>query len=116
MTVMGYSHCIQGNVRIHGWLVDRLKLQSAKLHSDPSRCALQLMGCRFSIDEMVNGNPSGVTKSKDECRKKTIKRLEYSIFMVRYYLLCIIMIILHLWQIIIIIETKINGQDYTKLC
>ena len=35
--------------------VDRL---NAKLQSDASKCALQLLGCLFSAEELVNGNPS----------------------------------------------------------
>lgn len=31
------------------------------------------MGCMYSVDEMVNGNPSGCTNSKDE---KNIKKLD----------------------------------------
>ena len=46
---------VQGHVKIFGHVVDRLKLQSAKLNSDSSKCALQ--SCLFSIEEMVNGNP-----------------------------------------------------------
>ena len=61
---------------ICGHSVDRLKLQSAKLQGDPSKCALQLMSCLFSVEELVNGNPSGHTNSKDDIRKKTIKKLD----------------------------------------
>lgn len=53
-----------------------LKLQAAKLQSEPSRCALQLMSCLFTAEELVNGNPSGVTNSKDPVRKGTIKKLD----------------------------------------
>ena len=61
---------------IYGHSTDRLKLQTAKLQSDPSKCALQLMSCIFSPEELVNGNPSCVTNSKDEVRRKTIKQLD----------------------------------------
>lgn len=63
---------------ICGHVVDRLKLQSAKLQAEPSKCALQLMGCLFTAEELVNGNPSGNTNSKDELRKRTIKKLDPS--------------------------------------
>lgn len=46
--------------------VDRLKLQSAKLRNTPAKCALPLMICIFTAEELVNGNPSGHTDSKDE--------------------------------------------------
>lgn len=54
----------------------RIKLQSAKLCTDSSKCALQLMSCLFSAEELVNGNPSGLTNSKDETRIRTIKKLD----------------------------------------
>ena len=34
------------------------------------------MSSLFSIEELVNGNPAGVTNSKDETRKRTIKQLD----------------------------------------
>ena len=37
---------------------------------------LQLLGCLFSPEELVNGNPSGITNSKDEMRQKSIKKLD----------------------------------------
>lgn len=52
------------------------KLANAKLQSDPGTAALKLMDCVFTTEEMVNSNPSGITKSKDSTRKKTIKRLD----------------------------------------
>ena len=61
---------------ICGISVDPLKLQSAKLHRKPGKCALQMLDCLFSTDELVNGNPSGLTNSKDEARRKTIKQLD----------------------------------------
>ena len=56
--------------------VDPVKLANAKLQSDPGTAALKLMDCVFTTEEMVNSNPSGVTKSKDPTRQKTIKRLD----------------------------------------
>ena len=67
---------LQAHVLIYGHKVDRLKLQSAKLQCDPSKCGLQLLGCLFSPEELVNGNPSGITNSKDEMRQKSIKKLD----------------------------------------
>ena len=61
---------------IHGKKVDELKLQQAKIHPDAAKCALQLMSVLFDIKELVNGNPSGITNSKDEARLRTIKRLD----------------------------------------
>ena len=55
--------------------MDQVRLQNAKLQSDAGTAALKLMDCLFSTEEMVNGNPSGVTRSKDPARQKTIKRL-----------------------------------------
>ena len=56
--------------------VDPVKLANAKLQSDPGTAALKLMDCVFTTEEMVNSNPSGITKSKDPTRQKTIKRLD----------------------------------------
>ena len=61
---------------INSHKVDRLKLQSAKLQSDAPKCALQLLSCLFSDEELVNGNPSGTTTAKDDVHKKTIKKLD----------------------------------------
>ena len=58
--------------------VDPLKLVNAKLQGDPGSAALKLMDCLFSIEEMVNANPSRVTKSKDPVRKRTIRTLDAS--------------------------------------
>lgn len=55
--------------------MDRIKLQSAKLQTDATKCALQLASCLFSLEELTNGNPSGVTNSKDEVRKRTVEKL-----------------------------------------
>lgn len=63
-------------MKIHGHVADCIRSQSAKLNTDPSKYAVQLMSCLFSIDEMVNGNPSGVTNSKDEGRRNSIKKLD----------------------------------------
>lgn len=63
---------------ISGKEVDELKLQQAKLNPDAAKCALQMMAALFTTEEMVNGNPSGFTNSKDEARRRTIKRLDPS--------------------------------------
>lgn len=34
------------------------------------------MSCIFTAEELVNGNPSGHTNSKDESRIKTIQKLD----------------------------------------
>ena len=59
-----------------GQKVNRLKLAAAKLQSNSSKCALQLVGVLFTPKELVNANPSGVTNSKDEQRRKSIKKLD----------------------------------------
>ena len=56
--------------------VDKLKVANAKLQNDAGTAALKLMDCIFTIEEMVNGNPSGITKSKDLVRKRTIRTLD----------------------------------------
>ena len=56
--------------------IDKLKLANAKLQADPGTAALKLMDCIFTTEEMVNGNPSGVTKSQDPVRKRTIRVLD----------------------------------------
>ena len=48
----------------------------AKLANKPDAAALKLMECVFSTEELVNSNPSGVTKSRDPMRQQTIKMLE----------------------------------------
>lgn len=60
------------------FVCDPLKLAKAKLSNKPETAALKLMDCFFSTEEMVNCNPSGVTKSRDVMRQKTIKMLEPS--------------------------------------
>ena len=56
--------------------VDRLRLANAKLQPDPGSAALKLMDCLFTAEEMVNGNPSGNTKSNDPIRKASIVPLD----------------------------------------
>lgn len=53
-----------------------MKLANAKLQSEPGTAALKLMDCVFTTEEMVNSNPSGITKSKDPARQKTIRALD----------------------------------------
>ena len=49
--------------------------ERARLQADRGAAALKLMDCIFSTEEMVNGNPSGVTRSNDATRQKTIHPL-----------------------------------------
>ena len=56
--------------------VDPLRLAAAKLHRDPSTVALKLLECLFSTTELVNGNPSGQTKSNDPDRLASIQKLD----------------------------------------
>lgn len=51
-------------------------MANAQLQHDAGSAALKLMDCLFTASEMVNGNPSGVTRSKDETRQKTIRPLD----------------------------------------
>ena len=71
-----YSFYYQDNVLIGGQKVDRIKLQAAKLQTDATKCALQLASCLFNLEELTNGNPSGVTNSKDEICKRTLEKLD----------------------------------------
>ena len=64
----------QEHVMVYGRMVDRLRLQNAELQSDPCNCALKLLGCLFSPEELVNGNPSGITNSSKEAWKKSIQK------------------------------------------
>ena len=57
-------------------MVDNLKYQSAILPKDAGKCALQLLDCLFDTTELVNGNPSGQTNSKDPARKLSIRQLD----------------------------------------
>lgn len=54
-------------------IIDPVKLASAKL---PGQVALKLMDCLFDVCEMMNGNPSEATNSKDPVRQRTIARLD----------------------------------------
>ena len=60
---------------VFGHKVDALKLSQAKQYDVPEKAALKLLACLFSPEELVNGNLTGVTNSKDEVRQKTIKKL-----------------------------------------
>ena len=64
------------DITICGHKVNRLKLAQAKLQNDPSKAALKLLLCLFDAEELVNGNPTGSTNSKEEQRQATIKKLD----------------------------------------
>ena len=53
--------------------MDQLKLTKAKLQSD---LALKMMDCLFTMEDLVNGNPSGVANNKDANRKATVQVLD----------------------------------------
>lgn len=59
-----------------GHKVNSLRLAQAKLQAEPSKAALKLLSCLFDPEELVNGNPSGSTNSKDVHRQQTIKKLD----------------------------------------
>lgn len=80
--------------------VDRLRLANAKLQPDPGSAALKLMDCLFATEEMVNGNPSGNTKSNDPIRKATIvpldpRRMQYIYGKMCIYCCCTVYICLY---------------------
>ena len=56
--------------------VNPVRLANAKLQADANSAALKLMDCVFSTAELVNANPSGVTRSKDKTRQRTIRPLD----------------------------------------
>lgn len=56
--------------------VDMLKVVNAKLQSNPVSAALKMMDSPFSTEELVNGNPSGITKSRDSIRRATVQALD----------------------------------------
>jgi hypothetical protein len=56
--------------------VDQVKIENAKLQANPGTAALKLMDCIFTTAELVNSNLSGVTKSKDTARQRTIRPLD----------------------------------------
>ena len=56
--------------------LDPLRLAKAKLCASAEAAALKLMDCVFSTEELVNGNPSGRTKSHDPSRQQTIRMLD----------------------------------------
>ena len=41
-----------------------------------AKCALKLLQCLFSFEELAHGNPSGITTAKDDARKNTISKLD----------------------------------------
>ena len=59
-----------------GQPVDRLKLQSAKLQPKASKCALKLVLCVFTFEELAHGNPSGITTARNAERRKHIHKLD----------------------------------------
>ncbi len=67
---------LQEYVTICGHAISSQKLAQAKLQTDPSKAALKLLACLFSPEELVNGNPTGSTNSKDVHRQETIKKLD----------------------------------------
>lgn len=68
--------CTPEDVTICGHKVNSLRLAQAKLQAEPSKAALKLLSCLFDPEELVNGNPSGSTNSKDVHRQQTIKKLD----------------------------------------
>ena len=56
--------------------IDPVRLESAKLQPTAGTCALKLMDCMFTLEELVKSNPSGVTKSKDPDRACTLSILD----------------------------------------
>ena len=54
--------CEQVDEIICGQRVDRLKLATALIQPTPVAMALKLMSCLFTTEELVNGNPSGLSK------------------------------------------------------
>ena len=61
---------------ISGTVVNKLKLANAPIQKDAPSMGLKLMGCLFSDKDLVNRNPSGLTKSKNEHRVQSIQRLD----------------------------------------
>ena len=53
-----------------------LKLAQAKMVADPSKAALKLLACLFAPEELVSGNPTGMTNSKDPKWVATIRKLD----------------------------------------
>ena len=56
--------------------MEPLKLAQAKLQTNPGQAALKLMDCLFDVKEMVNGNPTGKSNSKDPDWQRAIKQLD----------------------------------------
>lgn len=52
------------------------KVVNTKLPSSPVSAALKMMDSLFSTEELVNGNPSGITKSKDSTRRATVQPMD----------------------------------------
>ena len=41
-----------------------------------SKCALKLLECLYSFEDLAHGNPSGITTAKNDARKNTIEKLD----------------------------------------
>ena len=61
---------------ICGCKVDRLQLERAKLQDNAGSCALKLLRCLFTDEELSSSNISGKSKSKDPGRLSSIKQLD----------------------------------------
>lgn len=89
--------------------LDPLRLAKAKLCASAEAAALKLMDCVFSTEELVNGNPSGKTKSHDSSRQQTIRMLDPA--KMRYidgtYSV--------LWSVPIIIACTLSSDTLSKL-
>ena len=62
-------------IDIGGRGVNRLCLAHAKMQGELAKAALKLLACLFTPEDLVNGNSTGTTNSKDVHRQQTIKTL-----------------------------------------
>ena len=46
------------------------------MEKEPCKAALKLLSCLFTPEELVNGNLSGVTNSKESQHQSTITKLD----------------------------------------
>ena len=56
--------------------MSRLRFAQAKMQGDPAKVALKFLACLFTPEELVNGNPTGTTNSKDLRHQQTINKLD----------------------------------------
>ena len=72
---------IWDTTEICGHTVNKLKLANTLIQKDAGSMGLKLLACLFMEKELVNGNLSGITKSKDPICIHNINSLHATIIL-----------------------------------